>query len=75
MLLFSTRQKSTTNTLIIVGQPIQILILLTTVRIISGTASNLYAVVLQMTARFATAVSNGPAANIMATIGVNATCP
>ena len=52
-----------------------IVLLLIVVSAACGAASNSYVDCLQVAARFATTVSNGPVANIVATTGVNVTCP
>ena len=52
-----------------------LLFLLSFIRIIIGAANNSYADCLQVAAKFATTVSNGPVMNITATTGVNVTCP
>ena len=56
-------------------RPAYILLLSTVIFTASGAASNSYADCLQVAARFATTVSNGPVLNILATTGVNVTCP
>ena len=51
------------------------LLLLTIIPTVLGGASNSYADCLQVASQFATTVSNGPVANILAATGVNVTCP
>ena len=50
-------------------------LLLSTITFASGAANNSYQDCLQVAARFATTVSNGPVADIRSTTGVNVTCP